>query len=136
MRERGINVVTIMGSSAGGLDPQEAIREADRIRSREGHVTILTVVDSLMHHQVKKTINLYVSQGWLTRMFEDEVQDNPGQIGIRGGRGGAFQTFGEWSRTEGMQIARCWSSGSMTKALTDYLLDYMGMGKDENTYVR
>jgi hypothetical protein len=136
MRDRGINVVTIMGSSAGGLDAQDAIREAERVRSREGNVTILTVVDSLMHPQVKKTVNLYIRQKWLTRMFEDEVQDFPGQYIIRGGQGGSFQKYGAWSREEGMGLARCWSSGSMTEGLTDWLLQFMGMGKVEGTYVR
>ena len=88
MRERGVNVVTISGSSAGGLGSQEAIREVERIRSREGNVTILAVIDSFMHLFVNKMVTLYIERKWLTRIFEDEVQDNPCQVGIRGGGGG------------------------------------------------
>jgi len=87
MRERGVNVVTISGSSAGGLGSQEAIREVERIRSREGNVTILAVIDSFMHLFVNKMVTLYIERKWLTRIFEDEVQDNPCEVG-RGGGGG------------------------------------------------
>jgi len=94
MRERGVNVVTISGSSAGGLGSQEAIREVERIRSREGNVTILAVIDSFMHLFVNKMVTLYIERKWLTRIFEDEVQDNPCQVGIRGGGGGRYKRRG------------------------------------------
>ena len=64
------------------------------------------------------------------------VRLGSGGGGGGGGGGGSFQKYGEWSRTHGMKVARCLSSGSLTPAIANYYLDWSGIGKEEDTHVR
>ena len=118
----------------GGQDAGEAIKDADNVRSQQGSVTILSVIDSLMSKKVKLMIESYINLGWLTRIYEDEVQDYAVQYSIRGGEGGSFQKYGHWLR--GASVARCIQSGSFTAEIGAWYMAWTGAGQEVGSSLR